>query len=471
LYSGAIAVVLLSIFWKPILGIFYLLPLIPLQTIRYRTNDFPLGSSLVGIVLLGVAVGLWREGSPIFPKGPWKRLLILYAGFTFVSLWLGSSFLNRQAPLPGDQRFAEWQEYMIMPMLMLLTAAVAPTRRQMQWMILIMCFGILALDKSFWNAISARDFSTYSEELRQEGGSMGYAGTNGLAAFSAQAVGFLLSLAAFERNFWVRLGYYGVAVYSAFCLMYSLSRGGYVALLCCLLFLGLLKQRKLFVLLGIFAFTWTTIVPPAVEQRVEMTYNSQTGELDNSAETRLSLWENAWPVFAAHPIAGVGFNTYAYLELNRRTDGVTGFYADTHNYFLKVLVETGVIGALFLLWLLGRGIGDGLILFRRSADPLFASIGLGLASWVVASIVANLFGDRWTFLQVNGYMWVLAGMVCRAKQVEELEKTEIVLVKESKPAVLPWRRRVPLPPSLPAPRWSGGVAGRDSVVRGVPDVR
>ena len=26
-------------------------------------------------------------------------------------------------------------------------------------------------------------------------------------------------------------------------------------------------------------------------------------------------------------------------------------------------------------------------------------------------MAANFFGDRWTFLQVNGYMWVLAGLL------------------------------------------------------------
>jgi len=77
--------------------------------------------------------------------------------------------------------------------------------------------------------VSDRDFSSYSNDLHGEGGSMGYAGANGLAAFASQASAFLLALAAFERKKWVLAGYYGLAAFSAIVLMYSLSRGGYAA--------------------------------------------------------------------------------------------------------------------------------------------------------------------------------------------------------------------------------------------------
>src|SRR5579884_2821637 len=187
LYAAAITAFLLSVFWKPIAGIFYLLPLIPMQTLRYRTNELPLGSSMVGVILLGVALGLWRKGQPILPKAGWARLLGMYGVFTYMSLCLGSLYLNRPFPLPGDARFGAWQEYMIMPALLLLTLATAPNKKQMQAMVLLLCLGTLALDKSFWNTVSDRDYSTYTEDLHMEVGSMGYAGTNGLAAFAAQS--------------------------------------------------------------------------------------------------------------------------------------------------------------------------------------------------------------------------------------------------------------------------------------------
>jgi O-antigen ligase len=260
---------------------------------------------------------------------------------------------------------------------------------------------------------------------------MGYAGVNGLAAFTAQVSTFLIALAGFERKIWLRLGYYLLAGFSALCLMYSLSRGGYVAFLVGCFIIGLLKQRKLLLLLGIFLLTWTTVVPPAVQQRVEMTYDLQGGGLDNSAATRLSLWSNAVEVFNANAVFGTGFNTYEYMHLNKRTDGGEGYYADTHNYFVKVLVETGVVGLILFLWILTRIFGDGFHLFRHTSDPFFASLGLGIIGWLVCAIVANLFGDRWSFLQVNGYMWVIMGLVYRANELEKTNSADNLVAKLS----------------------------------------
>jgi hypothetical protein len=71
------------------------------------------------------------------------------------------------------------------------------------------------------------------------------------------------------------------------------------------------------------------------------------------------------------------------------------------------------------LWLLAKTFFTSYGLFRKAKDPFLASLGLGLAGWVVCSFVANCFGDRWMYLQVNGYMWVLGGLVSRALALEE----------------------------------------------------
>jgi O-antigen ligase len=241
---------------------------------------------------------------------------------------------------------------------------------------------------------------------------MGYAGINGMAAFQAQFATFLLALAAFEKNRPLQFAYYALAGCSAVCLMYSLSRGAYVAMLAGWLFLGLSKKRWMLAALIAFVFTWTALVPNAVRQRVTMTY--EAGELDHSSETRITLWQDAMQVFDSNIVMGSGFNTYAYMHR-------IGDYQDTHNFFLKVLVETGVFGLALFLWLLARTFRVGLAFSRHAKDPFYASLGLGLAGWLVAALTANMFGDRWSFLQVCGYMWVIAGMVAHAKTVEEAD--------------------------------------------------
>jgi O-antigen ligase len=245
---------------------------------------------------------------------------------------------------------------------------------------------------------------------------MGYAGVNGLAAFEAQAAAFLLAMAFLEKRFWYRIGYLSLAVYSVLCLMYSLSRGAYAAFLAAWIFLGAVKQRTLLVLLALFVMVWTTVVPNAVVMRVQMT-KDQDGRIDHSSELRIALWEDAMQLIRDNPITGTGFNTYAYMHR-------VGTYADTHNYYIKVLVETGVVGLLLFVWLLTKSMRRGWVLFRRASDPFFRGLGLGLMGWVTACAVSNGFGDRWTYLQIQGFFWVLAALVARGWMLHEESASE-----------------------------------------------
>ena len=148
-----------------------------------------------------------------------------------------------------------------------------------------------------------------------------------------------------------------------------------------------------------------------------MTYDPESGTFDHSAQTRFTLWEDAKPLIDSNLLIGTGFNTYAYLHR-------VGEYEDTHNYYVKVLVETGVVGLLIFGWLLWTTLWRALRLFRQSRDPFLASLGFGLAAWLITAAAASLFGDRWTFMQVNGYMWVLGGMVSHALLAESESKVK-----------------------------------------------
>lgn len=406
LYSCMWVAVLLSIFRDPVIGLYYITPLIPIQTVRYRLNEYPLGGSVLSIIMLGIVIGLLRRGESPLAKTPWTVLLAVYGLFTFASLCQGSLYLDESLmSLFASPRFGEWRDYITMIALLFFTAATVKTKRSMYIMIALMCFSGFLLDKSFWGTVSGRDFSAYSDDLR-DNGSMGYAGVNGLAAFEAEFATLMLVLASYEKRVLPKLTYYGIGAFSAVCLMYSLSRAGYAALVVGLLFVGLFKNRLLLMILIVFGLTWTAIVPNAVRERVLMT-NTETGELDHSSETRISLWEDAIRDFESSPAVGTGFNTYAHMQH-------LGNYRDTHNIFVKVLVETGAVGLFLFLTVLGMLWVKGMQLWSNAADPLYGALGLGLASWVVCAAAANVFGDRWTFLQVNGFMWILAGMASRA---------------------------------------------------------
>src|SRR3989442_14817584 len=108
-------------------------------------------------------------------------------------------------------------------------------------------------------------------------------------------------------------------------------------------------------------------------------------------------------LFHQNPILGTGFNTYSYL-------GRTEKYRDTHNYYLKVLVETGIVGLLVFLWLLWGMFHLGFRLFQTAEDPFLRSLGLGFAVVVVCALAGDLFFGRLTFFR--GECFLLGRLRC-----------------------------------------------------------
>jgi O-antigen ligase len=97
---------------------------------------------------------------------------------------------------------------------------------------------------------------------------------------------------------------------------------------------------------------------------------------------------------------------------------------DTHNWYVKVIVETGIIGLVIALVLLQQLLAVSYRLFKRATDPLYQGLGLGLFLATCSCIVANCFGDRWTYLEITALLWVLVAAAIRATLLTDSELTE-----------------------------------------------
>jgi O-antigen ligase len=406
LYIGAIAAFLLSIVWKPELGLYYLVPLLPMQTARYWLHNYPFGEKLVDVLMLGVLIGLYvHRKRPIFLPSAVNKWIAGFCLLMYLSLWKGASYLGVDLPLSiEDPRFSDWKNYVEMLLLVFVVAATIRTKKQMTILLALMCLSMLMVNRAYHSNISGRDFSSFSYELR-DAGPLGFAGENGMGAFQAEFLVFLIGLAAYSKKLLVTIGIWFVAFTSIYSLLFSFSRGAYVGFMLGFLTVGLVKNRKLLIVFVVILIGWQGIVPNAVRERVMMTYQNGQG-LDSSAEDRVTIWEDAMKVIDHDPVFGTGFDTY-------RSMARIGNYGDTHNYYLKVALEMGVIGLLLFLALLFAAGKMAWRLLRHATDPLLQAIGCGFFAMWVTTLIVNFFGDRWTFLQVNGFFCVLLGVVAR----------------------------------------------------------
>jgi O-antigen ligase len=221
---------------------------------------------------------------------------------------------------------------------------------------------------------------------------------------------FFWGFAQFVEKWKWKLLTYGLVALTVVTAMYTFSRAAYLSILVAALVLGLLKDRKVLIILGVFLFTWQAVVPTAVRQRVTMTTDAN-GQLEASAQERVDLWTNARNSFFRSPLFGNGFATFQFGE---HVDELK----DTHNWYVKVLVETGIIGFVFAFLLLEQMTATSFRLFRRSNDPLARGLGLGLVLATSSCMVANFFGDRWTYLEITGLLWVLVAAALRANELK-----------------------------------------------------
>jgi len=134
---------------------------------------------------------------------------------------------------------------------------------------------------------------------------------------------------------------------------------------------------------------------------------------------RLVLWQTALEGFLKNPITGVGIGNFKNIaaivpqaKLNPLWQYVSTMSA--HNVILHYLCETGLFGAIALLWLAWRGVKEALVSFVRS-ECLSDAQTHGALFVAMAVFAITLFYMRaWTWGQEGCIMAILFGITAAA---------------------------------------------------------
>jgi len=425
IYLGFWIMCIVSLTGRPLMGLYYMIPLLPYRTLRDKFAEYPLGTNALTILVVAVILGALLQGKSL-PKSKLYGIWLVFGIYLYFSMWVGTALGLAPAPLwLTDANFVAWKDYMLIPLIFLAAGLVIEDRKAIRMVVLLTAISLLMIDRSCILESMSRTWTTFDENKRS-GGPLAY-GSNQTAAYLAQFAVFIWGLVVFIKAKKFKLAGYALVAATIFATMYTFSRGGYLAVLFGVLVLGLLKDRKLLIVLGVVLFTWQAIVPTAVRERVTMTKDSN-GQLESSAQERVLLWQDAEESMLHSPIVGTGFGTFQFGEH-------VGDLKDTHNWFVKVMVETGLIGLLIVAFLLQQAFATSYRLFKRTTDPLYRGLGLGLLLAFCASMVANCFGDRWTYLEITSQLWLLVGAGTRAWQLTTASEpaTEASLVKPATP--------------------------------------
>ena len=412
-YGLAFLVALCALFYRSEIGILFIASLLPVYAVLNKAiqSELPFSKDLIDILVIGMLLG-WLLRSN-HTEGPYRRSpllapIALFMSYSLLSFLVGSSYLG-EGLLPdlANQRLAYWKNFMIMPILYIITYSNLRERKWKYALFVLLFFSFLVMDYKFHLSFRWVKHTHYFEKSRL-GGTLAFLGPNEWGSFHTIYTLFIIGLFLVDKHLWRRIAYLLLIFCNTYSLMYSFSRGAYIGFVAGLFIIGIIRSRKLLVALVVFLFVWKALVPLSVVERVEGTFVEQgtrtdvvsVGGINLETAKRTDIWGEAFSYFLSNPVLGTGFDTHIRL---------TG--RDTHNVYLKFMVEQGIIGLFIYLWLYALALRSGWRLYRRADEELAKALGFAFLCAVVGSMVVNFFGDRWSYIQLGGLYWIFWALV------------------------------------------------------------
>lgn len=188
----------------------------------------------------------------------------------------------------------------------------------------------------------------------------------------------------------------------------SMTRTGWLVTAGAMVGFAVLKERKLLIVILIYLLLFGTIIDNAknrfsqIKDITEITRSIEQQPDDNipvqtSVGSRISLWRFALREFSHSPLTGIGIGNYRehlaqYLKENP-AEGIHFFgVEETHNSYVKFLVELGLPGLILLLLVLFFWFGPLAIqLLKGGRPPLEVAVFWGMTAFLLHNMTNNLF--------------------------------------------------------------------------------
>lgn len=209
----------------------------------------------------------------------------------------------------------------------------------------------------------------------------------------------------------------------ALALVMTFSRGNWSAFLFSLsgfLVLGVLKGWIKIKTVVLFAVMGCLVVAAFYGPIKERLYGDDRGSA--AARTRGAII--AWEVIKAHPLVGIGANTYSLVAPKYAPPevGRLGYMEKSavHNRYLLIWAETGVLGIVSFVALLLTAAVEGILAIKRHERHL-ALISMGFVAALTA-IAQRLLVDHMLNLSATLLLWVIIALIVSLKRIQASEK-------------------------------------------------
>ena len=236
---------------------------------------------------------------------------------------------------------------------------------------------------------------------------LGWGRSNYLAAFFVVIIPISIGYLIYTKSKKLKIFITTAIILMSFAMILTLSRGGILALLIALLILfsRVLKARTFVPFLLVFLLISIVIlVNPLTYVLIERISSFETS---GSYFSRIDLYKEVWGIFLQHPITGVGLGNLGY-------HGTFVLPPDAspaaHNIILGALGETGIIGALFYITLIGTLLVNIYSRFKIENEDALKIFRWCFISSIAGGLLHALVEPTLDGLQFSIIFWTLAGI-------------------------------------------------------------
>ena len=273
-------------------------------------------------------------------------------------LWIGLTLMNAHfEPLFSDHladgmtRFIEISKIMV---LTFLTMFLINSKKKLKYLLIVTAFsfGILAIKGTVFGILTGGQFRVWGPP------NSFIADNNDFGLALVMTLPMLFFLGRDEENRRLKMVFKITFACCVVAVLLTYSRGALLGLSAVMGAIALRSRYKLIsaLMLVVIVFLVVSFAPPAWMSRMQQFFG---GNLDESAQERITSWKFAWNMTLHHPIAGAGlecftpnlFATYSPRDPKNWLAGHTS--SGPHSIYFQIMAEQGFVGLGIFLSLLG----------------------------------------------------------------------------------------------------------------------
>jgi O-antigen ligase len=202
-------------------------------------------------------------------------------------------------------------------------------------------------------------------------------------------------------------------------LFYTQSRSSYLALIPAMLaFIWLSQKKRLWVVCGliIIGLSLPLVAPDPAKERVAYTFEQgrhrtevievMGTKLDTSISARLWSWKNVARDWIKHPILGYGVTGYRFVD----------------GQYFRVLIETGLLGLIAFLILLGTIFGQGHRVFKEASGSFEKGLTMGSLAGFIGLMFHAIGANTFIIVRIMEPFWFVLAMIIMLPEIDTVEQ-------------------------------------------------